>query len=133
MFATLALLHFDGSEQAEYSLAGHMPIVHYRHPTGDTAQLSMELPLALIPGGPDTTGRITYSAGDRFLMVTDGTTEVVNERDEEFGLIRLELVLAQHATKPLPEIWDLIMGAVRRYGGQQDDQSFLLLRVLDTE
>lgn len=134
MFATLALLHFDGSEQAEYALAGHVPIVHYRHRTRDTAQLFMEqLPLALIPGGAYTTGRITYSAGDLFLMVTDGTTEVVNERDEEYGLTRLEQVLTQHATKPLPEIWDFIMGAVRSHGVQQDDQSLLLLRVLDTE
>jgi len=26
MYATLALLHFDGSTQAEYALAGHVPI-----------------------------------------------------------------------------------------------------------
>jgi phosphoserine phosphatase RsbU/P len=91
-----------------------------------------QLPLALIPGGAYTTGMTTYSAGDLFLMVTDGTTEVVNERDEEYGLTRLEQVLTQHATKPLPEIWDFIMGAVRSHGVQQDDQSLLLLRVLDT-
>jgi hypothetical protein len=31
----------------------------------------------------------------------------------------------------LPEIWDLIMREVRQYGLQQDEQSLLLLRVLD--
>ena len=30
MYATLALLHFDGSAHAEYALAGHVPILHYR-------------------------------------------------------------------------------------------------------
>ena len=134
MFATLALLHFDGPGHAEYALAGHVPILHYRDRSGDTVQLSMhQLPLGLIPGGVYTTGSVTYSAGDLFLMVTDGITEVVNERDEEFGLWRLEQVLAQHSAKPLPEIWNVIMGAVKRQGVQQDDQSLLLLRVRDTK
>ena len=134
MFATLALLHFGASEQAEYALAGHVPIVQYRDRTRDTVQLSMEqLPLGLIPGRAYATGMVRYSVGDLFLMVTDGITEVVNEKDEEFGLMRLEQLLIQHSAKPLPEIWDLIMDAVRRHGLQQDDQSLLLLRVGNTE
>jgi serine phosphatase RsbU (regulator of sigma subunit) len=64
-------------------------------------------------------------------MVTDGITEVANARDEEFGLTRLQALLTQNATRALPEIWDLIMREVRQYGLQQDDQSLLLLRVLD--
>ena len=42
MDATLALVSFDGSFEAEYSLAGHPPILHYREPTQDIAQLGME-------------------------------------------------------------------------------------------
>lgn len=132
MFATLALLRFDGSSEAEYALAAHPPILHYRHASRDTARLSMEqLPLGLIPGGSYASKRIIYSPRDLFLMVTDGITEVANARDEEFGLTRLQELLTQHATRALPEIWDLIMREVRQYGLQQDDQSLLLLRVLD--
>ena len=132
MFATLALLRFDGSSEAEYALAGHPPILHYRHGSKDTARLSMEqLPLGLIPGGSYASKRVIYSPRDLFLMVTDGITEVANARDEEFGLTRLQELLTQHATRALPEIWDLIMREVRQYGPQQDDQSLLLLRVLD--
>jgi hypothetical protein len=54
---------------------------------------------------------------------------VVNERDEEFGLARLEQLLNQHAAQPLPQIWEMVMGEVRQHGAQQDDQSLLLLRV----
>jgi sigma-B regulation protein RsbU (phosphoserine phosphatase) len=132
MFATLALLRFDGSSEAEYALAGHPPILHYRHGSRDTARLSMEqLPLGLIPGGSYASKRVIYSPRDLFLMVTDGITEVANARDEEFGLTRLQELLTQNATRALPEIWDLIMREVRQYGLQQDDQSLLLLRVLD--
>jgi sigma-B regulation protein RsbU (phosphoserine phosphatase) len=132
MFATLALLRFDdGSSEAEYALAGHPPILHYRHGNRDTARLSMEqLPLGLIPGGSYVSKRVIYSPRDLFLMATDGITEVVNARDEEFGLTRLQELLTQHATRALPQIWDLIMREVRQYGLQQDDQSLLLLRVL---
>jgi hypothetical protein len=132
MYATLALLRFDGSSEAEYALAGHPPILHYRHGCRDTALLSMEqIPLGLIPGGSYVSKRVVYSPRDLFLMVTDGITEVANVRDEEFGLIRLQELLVQHATRALPEILDLIMREVRRYGLQQDDQSLLILRVLD--
>ncbi len=132
MFATLALLRFDGSSEAEYALAGHPPILHYRHGSRDTARLSMEqLPLGLVPGSSYASKRVIYSPHDLFMMVTDGMTEVANARDEEFGLTRLQDLLTQHATKALPEIWDLIMREVRQYGLQQDDQSLLLLRVLD--
>ena len=64
-----------------------------------------------------------------FLLFTDGITEVVNERDEEFGLARLEQLLSKNAAQPLSQIWELMMRGVRLYGGQQDDQSLLLLRV----
>jgi hypothetical protein len=132
MFATLALLRFGGSSEAEYASAGHPPILHYRHGCRDTTRLSMEqLPLGLIPGGSYTSKRVIYSPRDLFLMVTDGITEVANAKDEEFGLTCLQELLTRYATRALPEIWDLIMREVRQYGLQQDDQSLLLLRVLD--
>jgi len=131
MYATLALLYFDGSAEVEYALAGHVPILHYRDRTRDTVRLSMnQFPLGLIAGGCYTSQRITYSSRDLFLMLTDGISEVPNEKDEEFGLTRLEQLLTQHAAQPLPHIWELIMSDVKQYGVQQDDQSLFLLRTL---
>jgi Stage II sporulation protein E (SpoIIE) len=131
MYATLALLCFDESSEAEYALAGHLPILHYRAHTGDTAQLSMEqFPLGLLPGGCYSSQRVTYAAGDLFLMLTDGISEVPNAKDEEFGLARLEHLLVQNAARPLQQLCDFIMNDVKHHGTQQDDQTLLLLRVL---
>ena len=47
----------------------------------------------------------------------------------EFGLDRLEHLLRKNATQPLPQLGELIIGEVKRYGVQQDDQTLLLLRV----
>jgi hypothetical protein len=131
MYATLALLYFDGSSEVEYSLAGHPPILHYRAPTRDIARLAMEqFPLGLIPGGRYSSRRASYAPRDVFLMLTDGISEVPNAKDEEFGLTHLEQLLKQNAAEPLSELWELIMGEVQRHGMQQDDQTLLLLRVL---
>jgi serine phosphatase RsbU (regulator of sigma subunit) len=130
MYATLALLHFDGSAQVEYALAGHVPILHYRDGIRDIARLSMEqFPLSLIPGSCYTTQRVTCSPRDLFLMLTDGISELPNDRDEEFGLDRLERLLVQHAAQPLPRIWELIMEEVYQHGRQRDDQTLFLVRV----
>jgi len=132
MYATVALLYFNGSVQAEYALAGHGPILHYRRGRRDTVQLAMEqFPLGLIPGGSYASERVSYSPGDLFLMLTDGITETASEKGEEFGLARLEQLLIEGATQPLQRIWELVMGAVKHYGMQRDDQSLLLLRVRD--
>ena len=130
MYATIALLYFDGSSEAEYSLSGHPPILHYRAQTGEIARLAMEqLPLGLMPGGRYSSQRVHYSAEDLFLMISDGISEVPNEADEEFGLDRLEQLLRINAAQPLPQLWELIMSEVKRHGVQQDDQTLLLLRV----
>lgn len=130
MYATLAMLYFDATTQAQFALAGHLPILHYRHSSGDMARLSMEqFPLGLIPGGHYVSQRVGYSPGDIFLLLTDGITEAVNERDEEFGLARVEQLLNKYADQSLSQIWEFVMREVRQYGAQQDDQSLLLLRV----
>jgi serine phosphatase RsbU (regulator of sigma subunit) len=130
MYATLALLYFDGLSEAEYSLAGNPPILHYRAPTEEVARLAMEqFPLGLMPGGRYSSQRVNYSPQDLFLIISDGISEVPNERDEEFGLDRLEQLLRKNAAQPLPQLWELIMGEVKRHGEQQDDQTLLLLRV----
>jgi CheY-like chemotaxis protein len=132
MYATVALLYFNGSVQVEYALAGHVPILHYRRRSGDTVRLAMEqFPLGLIPGGSYASERVNYSPGDLFLMLTDGITETASQRGEEFGLASLEELLTESAAPPLQRIWELVMDGVKRHGMQRDDQSLLLLRVRD--
>ena len=113
-------LYFDASSEAEYSLAGHPPILHYRALTADVGRLAMrQLPLGLIPGGRYSSQRVNYSPRDLFLMMTDGISEVPNAKDEEFGVDRLEQLLRDHAAQPLPRLWEVIMGEVTRHGVQQ--------------
>src|SRR5713226_3535478 len=51
MFATLAALRFDSSNEVEYISAGHIPLLHYRRRNGDVVRYSMsQFPLGLFAG-----------------------------------------------------------------------------------
>jgi len=70
----------------------------------------------------------TMASGDLLIAVTDGILEASNESDDEFGLDRLQEVIANHATDSLPALADAILNAVRAFGKQIDDQTLLLIR-----
>jgi hypothetical protein len=130
MYATLALLSFDNSMEAEYAIAGHPAILHYRADSRDAERLSMEqFPLGLIPGSNYASARVAFTPCDVFLMLTDGIPDAVNQRNEDFGLDRVEQILISHAAEPLSQIWDAVICAARRHGPPEDDQTLLLLRV----
>ena len=70
-------------------------------------------------------------SGDVLVVVTDGLTEVTDRRDREVGLEGIELVLAAHAEEPLNHLFEQILGLVRAHGPQQDDQTLLVLRIIE--
>jgi sigma-B regulation protein RsbU (phosphoserine phosphatase) len=86
--------------------------------------------LGLFPDLAFATQCVPCRTGDIFAIVTDGLTETVDEREEDFGLERLEQLLVQNAGRTLPEIFDAVLAAVSRYGSQQDDRTLLLVRIL---
>jgi serine phosphatase RsbU (regulator of sigma subunit) len=50
-----------------------------------------------------TTQTISYQAGDRFYMFSDGITDQFNDKDEKFGLTRLRNNMVINYTKPAVE------------------------------
>lgn len=130
MYATLALVCFDDSMEAEYSLAGHPPILHYRKSRNDVVLLAMQqFPVGLLLNPQFTSVRTPFASGDLFFILTDGIIEVTNELDEEFGLERVKRLVVRYAAEPLPSIWECIRSAGEGHGPQADDQSGLLVRV----
>ena len=131
MYATMAGLRFSDSAKAEYAAAGHLSLLHYRQAHNDVVRLAAEqFPLGLFPDLAFATQCVPCGIGDIFAIVTDGLTETVDEREEDFGLERLEQLLVQNAGRTLPEIFDAVLAAVSRYGSQQDDRTLLLVRIL---
>jgi serine phosphatase RsbU (regulator of sigma subunit) len=57
-------------------------------------------------------------------------SETCEANGEDFGLERLAQLLCEHATRPLSEIFQIILTAVTQYGKQDDDRTLLLVRIL---
>ena len=131
MYATLAGLRFDGSNEAEYITAGHVPLLQYRRRQRDVVRCSMaQFPLGLFEAAGYVSKRARYEAGDVFVLVTDGVVEAADGQGGEFGFERLEQILCDLAGRPLSEIFEAAFAAVTRHGARQDDQTLLLVRAL---
>jgi serine phosphatase RsbU (regulator of sigma subunit) len=129
MFATLAALRFDCSNEVEYISAGHVPLLHYRKRNADVVRYSMsQFPLGLFARTGYASMRIPYEAGDIFALVTDGVVEIGEDQDADFGFERLAQILRDHSQRPLSDIVEAVQAEVNRHGAQQDDQTVLLVR-----
>jgi sigma-B regulation protein RsbU (phosphoserine phosphatase) len=105
--------------------------LHYRQAQRDVVRWTVEqFPLGLFPDLAFATQCVPCGSGDIFAIVTDGISETVDQGEEDFGLERLEQLLVENASLPLPEIFDFVLSAVDRYGAQQDDRTLLLVRIL---
>ena len=81
--------------EVEYTNAGHNPGLLLRA-DGTIEELgSHGLPLALFPGKPYGSSKLTLAAEDLLLLYTDGVTEANNPEGDEFGMPRLKELLAK--------------------------------------
>src|SRR5215469_11548531 len=132
-FVTFAYLASNGA-QLEYSTAGHPSILHYHGVTRECSEIACSnLPLGMFDEQTFTERRCECNPGDLFLLVTDGLLEVEDASGQEFGLVGLKAVLAQHATEPLGAIFQSLLDTARRHGSASDDQTLLLVRCSSKE
>jgi sigma-B regulation protein RsbU (phosphoserine phosphatase) len=70
--------------------------------------------------------------GDILVFYTDGVTEARNEKDEEFGLSRLERLVEESRALPARGIYKVVEEEVARFQNhrRQDDFTLIVLKVL---
>jgi sigma-B regulation protein RsbU (phosphoserine phosphatase) len=133
MFVTCAFVAGGAADEGlRFTMAGHPPILHRRETSGGVEELSLpQLPIAMLEKAPPfRSAAIDVRRGDVLALVSDGLIEVFDRQDDGYGIERLKATLAANATRPLKELFDTILAAVRHHGPQIDDQSLLLVRVL---
>lgn len=131
MFLTCACIRFNESQTAEFSLAGHLPILHYRAESASLERLRIsQIPLSVKPDYEFTSREAAYSSGDWFALLTDGLIEVVDAKDREFGLERLEKLVLENPSQPPEQLFETALAEIKRHGAQTDDQTFLVIRCL---
>jgi hypothetical protein len=129
MFVTCAYLQSDGGTTLRFSLAGHLPILHFQAATGTVAEHSvLNFPLGLFPQPAFETSEIQCSPGDVLVVLTDGLTEVFDRNETELGLEPLKRALRESAAEPLQQISLSLQRTARQHGPPSDDQTLLIVR-----
>ena len=84
--------------QLEYSRAGHNPPYLVRGNAVQTLDAASGLPLGMLRTVKYDTATVQLAAGDTLLLFTDGITEAMNPRLEEYGEERLVQLLSERAS-----------------------------------
>ena len=134
-FATCACLQIDAAGTVRYALAGHLPILHQRS-SGEVAELAGGGPmLGLDRDGCHDATTVEIAPADRFVLVTDGVTEVFRRarsggpNSKEFGLEGVRAAMDAFRDGSARDLADTILKGAAAYGGQDDDQTILVVKL----
>ncbi len=120
-----------GSGRLSYTNAGHNPGLLFRA-DGSVQRLEANgMPLGLFPLVEYERVETTLARGELLLLYTDGITEAANPRGEEFGIDRLQNVVARYTREPLVAVAVAIETAVEVFADGTpfgDDRTMVLLR-----
>jgi len=89
-------------------------------------------PLGLFHATKFEVGTLVLQPGDMIVLYSDGITEAGIQRGEEFGESRLAALIGNSDHKPLAEIQQQVLAAVRKWSGDEpeDDMTMLLARAI---
>jgi sigma-B regulation protein RsbU (phosphoserine phosphatase) len=133
-FITFFLLLLDPlTGEVEYTNAGHNPGLLLRA-NGAIEELgSHGLPLALFPGKPYGSSKLTLAPEDLLLLYTDGVTEANNPKGDEFGMPRLKEILGKQTHKSAADIEAELAQALEEHAQGEpfaDDRTLVMVRRL---
>jgi sigma-B regulation protein RsbU (phosphoserine phosphatase) len=135
MFVTLFYAILDAREMTlHYVNAGHNPPLLLQGASSDVRLLKAEgIALGVIDDVELQSVRVDLNSGDVLVLYTDGVTEAINDKDEEFGEERLLRVIAENRGLPAEEILERILDAITAFAGERpqfDDITLMVLRAL---
>jgi sigma-B regulation protein RsbU (phosphoserine phosphatase) len=133
-YITFVVALFDAKERTlTYVNAGHNPPVLVRV-DGETQTLDKGgLILGCMPGMPYEQETLSLHPDDCFMMFTDGISEAMNEKGDEFGEDRILKILTQCHTLAPHEILNHLKDEARFFTGDapwQDDLTLVLGKIL---
>jgi hypothetical protein len=129
VFVTFACISGAAGGSIQFSLAGHLPILHYRKRLQTVEErMVSNLPLAIVSDAQFEAANIDCEEGDLLAILTDGFTEAADSHGQELGLEPLKEVLLKSAAQPLQQIVSELRNRALAQGKQVDDQTVLLVR-----
>ncbi|MDX1382715.1 MAG: PP2C family protein-serine/threonine phosphatase [Thermoanaerobaculia bacterium] len=130
-FATAAFGRVDAHGEMQILNAGHCPPILLEVGGGTRRIPSHGPPLGLLPGLSWEIGSEHLAPGETLCLYTDGVMEATSNNDEEYGIERLEAVLAGLGSSALDRVASGLVADLRHHTGSaepEDDLTLLLLR-----
>jgi sigma-B regulation protein RsbU (phosphoserine phosphatase) len=91
------------------------------------------IPLGIQENAPYESGSVTLQRGDWLVIFTDGVTEAVNYRNEEYGEWRMMGLLNANMTATPTLLLNTILNDINHFVGntpQHDDITLMLIRAV---
>ncbi len=131
MFVTGSIIRFHPEASLEYLTAGHLPVLYFRKNSNTVEHLLIkQIPVTVKEDFIFSSQFINYSAGDIFVLLTDGIIEVMDKKGEQFGLKKVEEILMNNSTHSARQIFDIMTDELNKFGKQKDDQSAIIVKSL---
>jgi anti-anti-sigma factor len=132
MFVTMFYVILDSKNRIiSYASAGHNPMILYRHETKETFFLNprgfpvgISLPDETLFRRSISLEKVRLKKDDMLVIYTDGVTEAMNERREQYGEERLIQMVKENAYLPPTEFIEKLDADIKRFTGdhpQSDD------------
>jgi sigma-B regulation protein RsbU (phosphoserine phosphatase) len=135
MFVTLFYAILDSKKKRlKYVNAGHNPPLLLRQPSGGTILLKADgIALGVMDGIQLEEAEVQLEKGDVLTLFTDGVTEAINDKEEQFGQDRLLRIVQENRVLPAKEIVGRVQEAVAAFSlgqPQFDDITLMIIKVL---
>ncbi|MFI5251931.1 MAG: PP2C family protein-serine/threonine phosphatase [Bacteroidota bacterium] len=132
-FVTCAYGLFDHrAKTVSLSTAGHPPILRHEKSSNTLKQIRTSNPgLGMRREGEFAETQIPLQSGDSYLFYTDGVTEAMNAKNDQFGGAKLEQIVAQDFTSA-QTLCDRIQSELTAFTGSksfQDDVTVVGVRI----
>ncbi|MDD5066132.1 MAG: SpoIIE family protein phosphatase [bacterium] len=139
MYITMYYVVLDSKKRTiNYSSAGHNPMILYRGDTGQVYNLNPKgFAVGLNLGTTDAFQKaikfesIKLKKGDLLFIYTDGITEAMNSKREEYGEYKLLECIKKFNHLPAQEMADKVLSEIKLFTGdypQSDDITFVIVK-----
>ena len=129
MFLTVSAIQLEKNNSARFTVAGHLPIIHIHNETARFDFLTIkQIPIAVKRDFEFKTGPVEFKDNDLFVFVSDGLTEVHNDKNEEFGIEQIARLVTENKNQSLETIYNIVIEKVNLFGKIHDDQTLMLVK-----
>lgn len=116
-----------------YSNAGHYPILIWDRNKREFYELSTGgKPVGIFAESEYETGVYHYDKDQIFIVYSDGITECINSKEEEFGIQRLKKLIQQYDNLPAKSIVEEILKEIKAFTEEADIYDDMTLFIMKT-